>query len=447
MFTFLVTQSLKNRLLVLALAAVLMGYGAFTALRLPVDVFPDLNRPTVTILTEAEGLAPPEVEQLVTYPLETQMNGLPGVERVRSVSGVGLSIVYVEFGWDTEIYRNRQQIAERLTLVQPQLPEGVRPQMGPVSSIMGQVMLVAMTAPEGVSPMALREAADFIVRPRLLTIPGVAQVIPIGGEVRQFRVSPNPAAMRALGVTLEQVEGAITAFGANTGGGFTDQYAREFLIRNLSRTLDIDDLRKVVVASDGARPILLHQVAEVGFGARLKRGEAGYMGAPAVIVSVEKQPDVDTVALTRAVEAALAEITATLPDGMRADQVLFRQADFIETSVKNVTTVLVEAIVVVAVVLFAFLLNVRTTVISLTAIPVSILATAIVFHAMGLGINTMTLGGWPSPSVNWWTTRWWTWRTSSAGCARTASRGTRAARSTWWSAPRRRSARASSTPR
>jgi HME family heavy-metal exporter len=393
MFTLLVTQSLRNRLLVLALAAVLMGYGAFTALRLPVDVFPDLNRPTVTIMTEAEGLAPPEVEQLVTYPLETQMNGLPGVERVRSVSGVGLSIVYVEFDWDTEIYRNRQQIAERLTLVQPQLPEGVRPQMGPVSSIMGQVMLVAMTAPEGVSPMALREAADFIVRPRLLTIPGVAQVIPIGGEVRQFRVSPNPAAMRALGVTLEQVEAAITAFGANTGGGFTDQYAREFLIRNLSRTLDIDDLRKVVVASDGARPILLHQVADVGYGARLKRGEAGYMGQPAVIVSVEKQPDVDTVALTRAVEAALAEITATLPEGMRADQVLFRQADFIETSVKNVTTVLVEAIVVVAVVLFAFLLNVRTTVISLTAIPVSILATAIVFHAMGLGINTMTLGG------------------------------------------------------
>jgi HME family heavy-metal exporter len=231
------------------------------------------------------------------------------------------------------------------------------------------------------------------VRPRLLTIPGVAQVIPIGGEVRQFRVSPNPSAMRALGVTLEQVEGAITAFGANTGGGFTDQYAREFLIRNIGRTLSLEDLRKVVVVSDGVRPVLLHQVAEVGYGARLKRGEAGYMGRPAVIVSVEKQPDVDTVRLTRAVETALAEITAALPDGMRADQVLFRQADFIETSVKNVTTVLLEAIVVVAVVLFAFLLNVRTTAISLTAIPVSILATAIVFQAMGLGINTMTLGG------------------------------------------------------
>ena len=393
MFTFLVTQSLRNRMLVLVLAAVLMGYGAFTAMRLPVDVFPDLNRPTVTIMTEAEGLAPPEVEQLVSYPLETQMNGLPGVDRVRSVSGVGLSIVYVEFDWGTDIYRNRQQIAERLTLVAEQLPEGVTPQMGPISSIMGQVMLVAMTAPDGVSPMDLREAADFLVRPRLLAIPGVAQVIPIGGEVRQFRVAPNPAALRALGVTLEQVENAITAFGGNTGGGFTDQYAREFLIRNIGNTLKLEDLRKVVVNSDGLRPVLLHQVAEVSYGARLKRGEAGYMGRSAVIVSVEKQPDVDTVALTRAVEAELGQITATLPDGMRADQVLFRQADFIETSVKNVQTVLLEAVVVVAIVLFAFLLNVRTTLISLTAIPVSILATAIVFKLMGLSINTMTLGG------------------------------------------------------
>jgi HME family heavy-metal exporter len=393
MFTVLVTQSLKNRLPVLALAVVLMGYGAFTASRLPVDVFPDLNRPTVTIMTEAEGLAPPEVEQRVTYPIETQMNGLPGVERVRSVSGVGLSIVTVEFGWDTEIHRNRQQIAERLTLVRNTLPAGVAPQMGPVSSIMGQVMLVAMTAPEGVSPMALREAADFLVRPRLLTIPGVAQVIPIGGEVRQFRIAPNPAAMRALGVTLERIETALTDFGGNTGGGFTDQYAREFLIRAIGATVSLDDLRSVVVESHGGEPVLLHQVADVGFGARLKRGEAGYMGAPAVIVSVEKQPDVDTVRLTREVEAALAEITAALPGGMRADQVLFRQADFIETSVRNVATVLLEAIVVVAAVLFAFLLNLRTTLISLTAIPVSICATAIVFQAMGLGINTMTLGG------------------------------------------------------
>jgi len=393
MFTFLVTQSLRNRVLVLVLSVVLMGYGAYTAMKLPVDVFPDLNRPTVTIMTEAEGLAPPEVEQLVSYPIETQMNGLPGVDRVRSVSGVGLSIIYVEFDWGTDIYRNRQQIAEKLTLVAAQLPDGVVPQMGPISSIMGQIMLVAMTAPEGVTPMDLREAADFIVRPRLLTIPGVAQVIPIGGEVRQFRVAPDTAALRALGVKLEEVETAITAFGLNTGGGFTDQYAREFLIRNIGSTLSLEDLRKVVVKSDGRRSILLHQVADVGFGARLKRGEAGYMGESAVIISVEKQPDVDTVDLTRRVEAALTDITASLPAGIRADEVLFRQSDFIETSVKNVQTVLIEAVVVVAIVLFAFLLNTRTTFISLTAIPVSILVTAIVFQILGLSINTMTLGG------------------------------------------------------
>ena len=393
MFNVLVTQSLRNRLFVLAVAAILMLYGAFTATRLPVDVFPDLNRPTVTIMTEADGLAPPEVEQLVTFPIETQMNGLPGVTRVRSTSGVGLSIVYVEFGWGTDIYRNRQQIAERLSLVQPQLPSNVVPQMGPINSIMGQIMLVAVTGPDGVSAMDLRELADFTIRPRLLAIPGVAQVIPIGGEVRQFRVAPNPAAMRALGVSQTQIESALSQFGANTGGGFTDQYSREFLIRNIGRTRSLDDLRGVVVATVGGQPVALRQVADVSFAPRVKRGDAGFQGRSAVIVSVEKQPGVDTLRLTAQLEGAVRDITATLPDGIRADQVLFRQASFIETSIANVRTVLLEAIVVVAIVLFAFLLNVRTTAISLTAIPVSILITAIVFHLMGLSINTMTLGG------------------------------------------------------
>ncbi|WP_137133306.1 efflux RND transporter permease subunit [Rhizobium sp. FKY42] len=393
MFNFLVTQSLRNRLFVLAIAAVLMIYGAFTVTRLPVDVFPDLNRPTVTIMTEAEGLAPEEVEQLVTYPLESQMNGLPGVSRVRSTSGVGLSIIYVEFDWDTDIYRNRQQIAERLSLVQPQLPASVVPQMGPINSIMGQVMLIAVTGPDNVSAMELRELADFTVRPRILSIPGVAQVIPIGGEVRQYRVSPNSAAMRALGVSFEQIEQALAQFGSNTGGGFTDQYSREFLIRNVGRTQKIEDLASVVVASVDGQPVLLRQVADVAFASRQKRGDAGYQGQSAVIVSVEKQPDIDTVKLTREVEAALSEIGATLPAGVKADQVLFRQANFIETSIGNVQKVLVEAIVVVAIILFVFLLNTRTTAISLTAIPVSILVTAIVFHVLGLSINTMTLGG------------------------------------------------------
>ncbi len=415
MFTLLVSQSLRNRVLVLALAAVLVVYGAFTVTRLPVDVFPDLNRPTVTIMTEAEGLAPQEVEQIVTYPLETQMNGLPGVSRVRSVSGVGLSVVYVEFDWGTDIYRNRQQVAERLAMVRPQLPQDVTPMMGPISSIMGQIVMAAVSG-GSVSPMQLRELADFTIRPRLLSIPGVAQVIPMGGEVRQFRVAPQPTALRALGVTYAQLEAALAQFGTNTGGGFTDQYAREYLIRNLGRTMNLDDLRNMVVATVGGRPISLRQVAEVSFAPKVKRGDAGYMGAPAVVISVEKQPGVDTVRLTREVEAALADITASLNacdggktapmatgseaageacafKGVRADRLIFRQANFIETSIGNVETVLMEAIVVVAVVLFAFLLNVRTTAISLAAIPVSILATAIVFHLAGLSINTMTLGG------------------------------------------------------
>ncbi|TXN84445.1 efflux RND transporter permease subunit [Methylobacterium sp. WL8] len=392
MFTFLVTQALRNRLAVLAIAAILVVYGAFTVTRLPVDVFPDLNRPTVTIMSEAEGLAPQEVEQLVTFPLETQMNGLPGVTRVRSVSGVGLSVVYVEFDWGTDIYRNRQQVAERLAMARPQLPAEVSPTMGPISSIMGQIVMVALTG-DTVDPMRLREIADFTIRPRLLSIPGVAQVIPMGGEVRQFRVAPQPTALRALGVTQAQLETALAQFGTNTGGGFTDQYAREYLIRNLGRTMNLDDLRNMVVATVDGRPVYLRQVAEVSFSAKVKRGDAGYMGAPAVVISVEKQPGADTVALTGRIEAALSEITATLPAGVRADRLIFRQANFIETSIRNVEQVLVEAIVVVAIVLFAFLLNLRTTAISLTAIPVSILATAIAFHLAGLSINTMTLGG------------------------------------------------------
>jgi heavy-metal exporter, HME family len=392
MFRFLVTQSLRNRLFVLAAAVALVVYGLFTVSKLPVDVFPDLNKPAVTIMTEAEGLAPPEVEQLVTFPIETQMNGVPGVTRVRSVSGVGLSIVYVEFGWGTDIYRSRQQISERLALIRDQLPPNTIPQMGPISSIMGQILLVAVTGAEA-TPMEVREAADFVIRPRLLTIPGVAQVIPMGGEVRQYRVSPNPPALRALNVTYEQVEKSLAQFGTNAGGGFTDQYSREYLIRNIGRTTSVEDLRNVVVARVNGGPIYLWQVATVEFAPKVKRGDSGYMGSPAVIVSVEKQPHIDTVRLTREIEQALQEITSTLPKGIKADQILFRQANFIETSIRNVERVLLEAALVVAVVLFAFLLNWRTTAISLTAIPVSILTTAVVFHLFGLSINTMTLGG------------------------------------------------------
>jgi HME family heavy-metal exporter len=392
MFTFLVSASLRNRLFVLAMAGVLVLLGAYTARQLPVDVFPDLNRPTVVILTESEGYAPPEVEQLVSFPIETQMNGVPGVSRVRSVSGIGLSIVYVEFDWGTDIFRNRQLVAERLAQVQSQLPPNVVSQIGPISSIMGQILLVAVTS-KTASPMEVREIADFTIRPRLLAIPGVAQVIPIGGEVRQYRIAPLPSALRALGVSYEQMELALRQFGTNTGGGFTDQNAREYLIRNIGRTTSLEDLRNIVVTTIEGRPILLRQVANVEFAPKVKRGDAGYMSKPAVVVSVTKQPNVDTVQLTERITQALAELEPSLPSGVSAREIIFRQASFIENSIGNVERVLLEAALVVAVILFAFLLNWRTTAISLTAIPVSILTTAIIFKLLGLSINTMTLGG------------------------------------------------------
>jgi heavy-metal exporter, HME family len=396
MFNFLVTQSLRNRWLVLAFAAIVVAYGAFTLPRLPVDVFPDLNKPQVTLMTEAEGLAPPEVEQLVTYPIETAMNGMPGVTRVRSVSGVGLSIVTVEFDWGSDIYRGRQQIAERLTLVQPQLPPGAAPQMGPISSIMGEILLIALSTDataKGIGPMELREIADFTVRPQLLTLSGVAQVIPIGGEVRQYRVTPNPVAMQALEVSAAQIETAIKRFGSNTGGGFVDQSGREFLIRNIGLTDRLEDLRNVVVDTRAGQPIVLRQVSEIGFAARVKRGDAGYQGKPAVVVSVQKQPGADTVRLTRAIERTLKQIQATLPTGVSANNIQFRQATFIDTSIANVERVLGEAAIVVAIVLIVFLMNGRATLVSLTAIPISLLTTVLVFKALGLTINTMTLGG------------------------------------------------------
>jgi HME family heavy-metal exporter len=392
MFNLLVKASLRSRVLVLAAALVLVAYGCLVVPRLPVDVFPDLNRPTVVLMTEAEGLAPQEIEQLITYPIETAMGGLPGVVRVRSVSDVSFSIVYVEFGWDTEIFRARQQVAERLATVQGRLPQGTRTEMGPISSIMGEIMLVAVTG-EGISPMELREIADFTIRPQILAIPGVAQVIPIGGEVRQYRVIPDPAAMSRLDIKAAEIEAAIRRFGVNTGGGFIDQHAREYLIRNVGLTHRLEDLRNLVVATRQGHSILLRQVAQVEFAPRPRRGDAGYMGKPAVIIGIQKQPAADTITLTRAIEAQLDAIQRTLPKGVTANKVQFRQATFIETSISNVERVLLEAAVVVAVVLLLFLMNARATLISLAAIPVSVLITALVFNAFGLSINTMTLGG------------------------------------------------------
>ncbi|OYW23228.1 MAG: CusA/CzcA family heavy metal efflux RND transporter, partial [Hydrogenophilales bacterium 12-63-5] len=361
---------------VVAASLLLLVYGLLSLKQLPVDVFPDLNKPTVTLMTEAAGMAPEEVEQLISFPIETAMNGLPGVTRVRSVSGIGLSVVYVEFDWGTDIYRNRQQIAERLSLVKEQIPAGITPQMGPISSIMGEIMLIAMTAdPAKANPMQARELADWVVRPRLLTIAGVSQVIPIGGEVKQYRVTPDSANMGRLGITLEQMEATLKGFATNTSGGFLESLAQEYLIRNIGRTTRLEDLQDLVVGYRDAQPILLRQVARVEFAARLKRGDASFMGKPAVILSVQKQPGADTVKLTREIEAALAELNRSMPAGIATKDILFKQAHFIESSVGNVEEALRDGAIMVAVVLFLFLLNFRTTFISLTAIPVSILIT------------------------------------------------------------------------
>jgi heavy-metal exporter, HME family len=394
MFKWLLDSSLSNRLLVIIASLVLMAYGAFTLSRTPVDVFPDLNKPTVTIMTEAGGMAAEEVEQLITFPLETTMNGLPGVESIRSTSSAGLSFLYVTFDWSTEIFRARQMVSERLSSMEEGLPEGVVPRMGPISSIMGEIMQIAIPIDsQKISPMAVREYADWVLRPRLMAVPGVAQVIPIGGEVRQFQVQPSTTRMSELGITHEQLEAALKGYSSNTSGGFLELNGRELLIRNLGRTSSLEDLKNLALTAKEGQAVLLRQVADVSFVAALKRGDAGFEGQPAVILGIQKQPTADTIALTRAIETALVGMKTSLPAGMQEPQVTFRQASFIETSIQTLQGKLMAASAFVAVILFLFLGNVRTTVIALVAIPVSIFITALVFRYFGLSINTMTLGG------------------------------------------------------
>ncbi len=397
MFKWLLDNSLRNRLLVLIASLVLMVYGAFTLSRTPVDVFPDLNKPTVTVMTEAGGMAAEEVEQLITFPLETSLNGLPGVESVRSVSSAGLSFLYITFDWSTDIYRARQLVAERLSSMEEGLggaAQGIVPRMGPVSSIMGEIMQIAIPVDERkTTAMAVREYADWVLRPRLLAVPGVAQVIPIGGEVRQFQVQPDTARMAALGITHDQLAAALKGFSANTSGGFLELNGREYLIRHLGRTSRLDDLKDLALGARQGQPILLRQIAEVSFAPALKRGDAGFEGKPAVILGIQKQPGADTLAVTRAIEEGLSGLQASLPAGMEAPRVTFRQASFIEASISTLQGKLIGASVLVAVILFFFLGTLRPTVIALTAIPISIFITALVFRYFGLSINTMTLGG------------------------------------------------------
>lgn len=394
MFQMLLDGSLKNRLLVLLGAFILTVYGAYTLNQTPVDVFPDLNKPTVTVITEAGGMASEEVEQLITFPLETALNGLPGVEVIRSVSSAGLSFIYVTFNWDTEIYRARQMVSERLSSMEESIPAEVIPTMGPVSSIMGEIMQIAIPIDvEKTTPMQVREYADWVLRPRLLSIQGVAQVIPIGGEVRQFQVQPDLQRMVDLGITIENLQQSLSGFASNTSGGFLSLNGREYLIRHLGRTTSLEDLRNIAVGTRNNQPVLLHQVANVNFAAAVKRGDAGFEGKPAVILGVQKQPTGDTIKLTRNIEDALIAMKGSLPEGLEEPRVTFRQASFIEASITTLQGKLIGASVFVALVLFFFLGTLRPTVIALTAIPVSIFITALVFKYFGMSINTMTLGG------------------------------------------------------
>ena len=390
----IIRWALQNRLIVVAIAALLLVWGGYIAFNLPVDVFPDLNKPTITVLTEAEGLAPEEVETQVSYPIETVMNGVPGVTRVRSQSGIGLSIVYIEFDWGTDIYRNRQLVAEKITEAREQLPEGVSPFLAPISSIMGEIMLISVKSKDGsTSPLDVRTLADWTIRPRLLTITGISQVIPIGGGVKQYQALVSPEKLKQFGITIEDVTTALEKSNANSTGGFVDAQSQEYLVRNLGRFYSIDELKNTVVAYRNNTPIRLGDVAAVEFGARIKRGDAGSNGQPAVIMSVQKQPGASTIELTEKVDDAMRGLQATLPPDVEINTRLFRQSNFIEASIGNVIEALRDGAILVAIVLFLFLLNFRTTAITLTAIPLSFVVTFLIFYAFGISINTMTLGG------------------------------------------------------
>lgn len=391
MLNKIILWSLKNRLLVIIAAVALLIYGGYVALRTPVDVFPDLTAPTVTILTESHGLAPEEVESLVTLPIESAMNGTAGVYRVRSNSAIGISIVFVEFSLDTDIYRARQLVNEKLQQVR--MPAGVSaPTLGPISSTMGEIMLISMTS-KTTSAMELRSIADWTVRPRLLGVTGVSQVMIIGGETKQFQVLVDPSKLADYRLTLEQVAEAVGAANATAAGGFLERTNEEYLIRGRARIYTPEDLaNSVIIVRDGA-PILVKNVATVQAGAALKRGDGSYNMQPAVIATIQKQPNANTLEVTEQIETTLASLKATLPPDVAIDTKAFQQADFINRAVGNVRASIIEGGIMVTIVLFLFLWNFRTTFISLTAIPLSLITAILAMNYFGISINTMTLGG------------------------------------------------------
>jgi CzcA family heavy metal efflux pump len=394
MLNKIIHTALTHRMMTLALGLGVAAYGLVILPQMPIDVFPDLNRPTVNIMTEAPGMAPEEVETLVTLPLETVLGGLPGVERVRSASGIGLSVVYVEFGWDTDIYRNRQLVSEKLTLAQERLPEGITPIMGPIASIMGEIQLIGLSsADEKVSSMELRTLADWTIRPRLLSVPGVAQVIAIGGGVKQYQIQLSADKIQSYRLTLSDIEESLSHLSHNTTGGYFDLNKKEYLIRNIGQVRSEDDILNSVVGLHLGNPVFVRDIGEVRLGHQVKRGDASVNGKPAVIMSIQKQPGANTLDLTKAVGQALVELEKSFPEGVVLDRDLFKQATFIEAAIQNVKLALRDGTILVFIVLFVFLMSVRTTAITLTAIPLSFLATLIVLHFFGIGVNTMTLGG------------------------------------------------------
>ena len=394
MLNAIIRTALRYRLVTIALALVAMGYGSYALSQLPIDVFPDLNRPRVTVITETPGLAPEEVETLVTFPLESVLNGATGVQAVRSSSGVGLSVIYVEFEWGTDIYIDRQIVAEKLALAADRLPQGIRPQMAPISSIMGQIVQIGMWSENGTtSSLEVRTLADWIVRQRLLTIPGVAQVVTMGGGRKQFQVLVNPDELLKYDVSLEDVERAVAASNANATGGYLNMGANEYLVRSLGRIQSISELQNVVVKVQVERPVLLRQVARIVEAPQVKRGDSAVNGHPAVMLTVSKQPGADTRALTDHIVDALKELQPSLPADIRINPAVYQQKGFIELSIHNVIEALRDGGILVVVILFLFLLNFRTTFITLTAIPLSIVITGLVFKWFDMSINTMTLGG------------------------------------------------------
>lgn len=394
MLNKIIRFSLHNRLIVLVAAVALIILGGFTAHNTEVDVFPDLNAPTVVVMTEAKGMAAEEVEQLVTFPIETAVNGATGVRRVRSSSTAGFSVVWVEFDWSTDIYIARQIVSEKLSAMANELPDNVgTPTLGPQSSILGEVLIVGLTA-DSTSMLDLRTLADWTIRPRLLSIGGVAQVSVLGGDIKEYQILIHPQKMKHYGVSLSDVLNATTGMNQNTNGGTIYEYGNEYIIRGLVLSDNIEDIGDAVVKSTNNIPVTLADIAEVKVGPQTPRlGVASEKGKPAVLMTVTKQPNTGTIELTEKLEDALKDLQKNLPSDINVSTDVFRQSRFIESSIDNVKTSLYEGAIFVVIVLFLFLANTRTTVISLITLPVSLLVSILVMHYMNLSINTMSLGG------------------------------------------------------